>query len=547
MLHGAENAVGRGIKFMSNAKRRMDICFDATGASIVVEIDAYREGYEGIRKRGGRIRAITSITKENIRYCKKLAGMVDELRHLTDIKGGIAVTEREYMATTVLAKAKPLTEVTYSNVQEMVRQGQYIFDMFWEKAIPAGERIREIEEGIEPEFIETIKDPVRIQALGYDILRGGRKEVLIMFSTAKAFQRQERAGALQLLTKEIKKGSITAKILTPFSREVRSFVESLAWQQGGSRIVIQRVHPASQITTSLVVVDSRYSLAVEVKDDIKESSIEAMGLATFSNSKATVQTYVSIFNTLWKQAQLYEQLEVHDRMQKEFIDIAAHELRSPMQPIIGMSEILLHRITDKQNRELVNVIIRNAERLRQFSENILDVTRIESRSLQMHKEVFNVNEVIAKAVEDAMSLIGHNDSLRISFTPKGRVNVNADRARITQVVYNLLDNAIKFTKEGTILPSVKVIDGFAIVSIRDSGRGIDQEISPTLFSKFASKSEKGTGLGLFIAKNVVQSHGGRIWAENNADGRGATFTFSLPEARRRRPTNLISYDPLRMR
>jgi two-component system, OmpR family, sensor histidine kinase VicK len=531
VLYGAEKAVGKGIEFMSNVKKRMDVCFDTRGASIVVEIDAYREGYGGIRKRGGRIRAITDITKENVRYCKRLARMVDELRHMSDIKGGIAVTEGEYMATTVLAKAKPLTEVIYSNVPEMVKQGQYIFDVFWEKAIPAGERIMELEEGIKPEFIETIKDPDRIQALAYDILKGARTEALIMFSTAKAFRRQERAGVLQLLTKEIEKSGITAKILTPFDHEVRSFAERLALQGPyAGRIVIQHLHPASQPATSLLVVDGTYSLAVEVRDDTKETSIEAIGLATFSNSKATVQTYVSIFDTLWKQALLYEQLEVHDKIQKEFIDIAAHELRSPMQPIIGMSEILLHRITDEQNRELVNVILRNAERLRQLSENILDATKIESRSMHMHKEVFNVNEVIEKAVEDARSLIVHKDRLQISFAPKERVNVNADRARITQVIYNMLDNAIKFTKEGTILPSAKVVDGFVTVSIRDSGRGIDPEILPTLFSKFASKSEKGTGLGLFIGKSIVESHGGKIWARSNENGRGATFAFSLPVA-----------------
>ena len=532
VLYGAEKAVGRGIEFMSNAKKRMDICFDTRGASIVVEIDAYRDGYAGIRKRGGRIRAITDITRENVRYCKRLVGMVDELRHLSDIKGGIAVTEGEYMATTVLAKAKPLTEVIYSNVPEMVRQGQYIFDAFWEKAIPAGERIKEIEEGIKPDFIETIKDPARTQALGYDLLKGARKEVLIMFSTAKAFQRQGRAGLVQLLTKEIEKRDVTAKILTPFSDEVRFFVENLArqGQRYAGKIMVQHLPPASQTTTSLLIADSTYSLAVEVRDDTKETSTEAMGLASFSNSKATVQSYVSIFNTLWNQAQLYEQLEVHDRMQKEFIDIAAHELRSPMQPIIGMSELLLHKITDAENRELVNVIVRNAERLRQLSENILDVTRIESRSLHMRKEVFDVNQVIEKAVEDARSLIVHKDRLQISFAPKERVNVNADMARITQVIYNMLDNAIKFTKEGTILPGVKVLDGYVIVSIKDSGRGIDPEIFPTLFSKFASKSEKGTGLGLFIAKNVGQSHGGKVWARNNENGQGATFAFSLPVA-----------------
>jgi signal transduction histidine kinase len=283
---------------------------------------------------------------------------------------------------------------------------------------------------------------------------------------------------------------------------------------------------------SLLIVDGNHSLTVELKDDTKETSIEAMGLATFSNSKATVQTYVSVFNTLWKQAQLYERLKVHDRMQKEFIDIAAHELRSPMQPIIGMSEILLNRIEGKQEKEMVGVIIRNAERLRQMSENLLDVTRIESRSLHIHKERFDLNEVIEKAVDDAKSLAAakHGGRLRIHFVPKGHVGVNADRERIAQVVYNLLDNAVKFTKEGTILPSARVADGFAMVSVRDSGTGIDPEILPVLFSKFASNSERGTGLGLFIAKSVVQSHGGKIWARNNENGRGATFAFSLPVA-----------------
>jgi signal transduction histidine kinase len=519
---------------MSRAKKQMDICFDTSGASIVLEIDAYRKGYESIRKKGGRIRAITDITKENVEYCKKLGGLVDELRHLGGIKGGIAVTEGEYMATTALAKARPLTEVIYSNAPEMVRQGQYIFNTFWEKAVPASERIMELEEGVKPEFIKTIRDPVRIQALAYDLLREARNEVLIMFSTARAFQRQERAGGLQLLADVIEKKGVSAKILTPFNRGVRSFAEREGVvRQYGDRLAIQRLDSRSQTSMSLLIVDGSHSLAVELKDDTKETSIEAIGLATFSNSKATVQAYVSVFNALWRQAQLYERLKAHDRMQKEFIDIAAHELRSPMQPIIGMSEILLNRMEGTQDRELVGVITRNAERLRQLSENLLDVTRIESWSLHIHKERFDLNEVIEKAVEDAKSLAAARHGgkrLMISFMPKGRVDVNADRARIAQVVYNLLDNAVKFTKEGTILPSARIMDGFVVVSVRDSGTGIDPEISPVLFSKFASNSERGTGLGLFIAKSVVQSHGGKIWGRNNEDGMGATFEFSLPVA-----------------
>jgi two-component system sensor histidine kinase VicK len=153
ILYGVEDAVGRGIYFMSNVKNKMDICFDHRAPSIVVEIEEYSNGYIDIRKRGGKIRAFTEITKDNIHYCKKLMKLVDELRHLDGVKGGIAVSEREYMATTVQQETKPLTQVIYCNVKEVVEQGQYIFDMLWNQAISAEQKIREIEEGTEP--IET--------------------------------------------------------------------------------------------------------------------------------------------------------------------------------------------------------------------------------------------------------------------------------------------------------------------------------------------------------------------------------------------------------
>src|SRR5437867_1634286 len=146
ILYGAENAVARGVEFMANVKQRMDLCFDHRAPSIVIEVPDYRNGYAEVKKRGGAIRVVTEITNDNIQYCKKLMEMV-ELRHLPGVRGGIAVNESEYMATTVLEQAKPLTEVIYSNVPEMVSQGQHIFDIFWENAIPAAYRIEEIEHG----------------------------------------------------------------------------------------------------------------------------------------------------------------------------------------------------------------------------------------------------------------------------------------------------------------------------------------------------------------------------------------------------------------
>ena len=159
ILYEPENAVGRGVHFMRNVKKEMDIYFDHRAASIVVDIEEYRNGYIDIRKRGAKIRAFTEITKENIQYCKELMKLVDELRHLDGVKGGIAVSESEYMATTVLEESKPLTEVIYSNVKEVVEQGQYIFDTLWRSAISAEQKIKEIEEGVVQYRTGVIEDP----------------------------------------------------------------------------------------------------------------------------------------------------------------------------------------------------------------------------------------------------------------------------------------------------------------------------------------------------------------------------------------------------
>ena len=159
ILYGAENAVGRGVQFMQNVNRKMDIFFDHNAPSIVINIEEYRNGYGDIRKRGARIRAFTEITKENLPYCKELMKIVDELRHLDGVKGGIAVSESEYMATTILQESKPLTEVIYSNVKEVVEQGQYIFDTLWNSTIPAEQKIKEIEEGVTRYETRIIENP----------------------------------------------------------------------------------------------------------------------------------------------------------------------------------------------------------------------------------------------------------------------------------------------------------------------------------------------------------------------------------------------------
>ncbi|HEX2068160.1 MAG TPA: ATP-binding protein [Nitrososphaeraceae archaeon] len=232
-----------------------------------------------------------------------------------------------------------------------------------------------------------------------------------------------------------------------------------------------------------------------------------------------------------------EQLKVHDNMQKEFINIAAHELRTPIQPILSLTEVLRFKIKDTQYVDLLSIIRRNAKRLQRLTDTILDVTRIESHSLKLNKERFNLNDLISSIIDDYRNHIEKdNVEIKLLYKPNNKDNtifVEADRERLIQVISNLLDNAIKFTNDGTISIITEQRDSQVVVSIKDTGTGIDPEIMPRLFSKFVTKSERGgTGLGLFICKSIIEAHGGKIWAENNNniyDGKkGATFTFSLP-------------------
>jgi len=250
-----------------------------------------------------------------------------------------------------------------------------------------------------------------------------------------------------------------------------------------------------------------------------------------------------------------EQLKMRDKTQQEFIDVAAHELRTPIQPIISLSDILLHKIRDDESRPLIDVILRNAKRLQRLSQDILDITKLESGLFKLNKEHFNLKEAISNVLDDYINQIknsnknmklvygydkkeditqGEGEEVQLheqSVIQGNTIIVEADKVRIAQVIDNLLSNALRFTEEGAISISVENKDGQAVVNIKDSGQGIDPGIFPRLFTKFATRSETGgTGLGLFISKSIIEAHGGKIWAGNNSDGKGATFSFSLPLA-----------------
>jgi signal transduction histidine kinase len=228
------------------------------------------------------------------------------------------------------------------------------------------------------------------------------------------------------------------------------------------------------------------------------------------------------------------QLRQNDKLQKEFINMAAHELRTPIQPILGLTDVLLDKTSDPHQSQLLEVIMRNARRLQRLSGDILDVSKIESSSLKLSKTPMELNEVIQTVINDFEngSKLERNKNVKIFFQPKDSIIVYVDKDRIFQVLSNLLNNALKFTKHGTVMININLDDrenNKAVkVTIQDTGIGITQELMPNLFSKFVTSSYNGTGLGLFISKGIIEAHGGRIWAENNSNGVGASFSFSLP-------------------
>jgi two-component system sensor histidine kinase VicK len=435
---------------------------------------------------------------------------------------------------------KRLRSVYGNKFNEILGQEDYISDPFWNKVIPSEQEIKEIEkENSKSDILQIIREPAEIQKLGFKLVRSAKEDVLIIFSTANAFHRQERIGGVQLL-KEIATANrgVNIRILTPADEKLREITSELKQQQ--KRIEVRPIEESLRTKVTVLIVDRKYSLAVELRDDTSDSVYNAIGLATYSNCKSTAISYVAIFESLWKQVELIEQvtelsekLKDQEKVHKEFINIAAHELRSPVQPILGLAEMLRSKkeIEIGKQEELLTVIIRNAKRLKELTENILDVTRIEDQSLKLHKEVVNIDDLIVNTLEDVKIQTDNKQNIRLIHDKSKKESpllAEADRGRLTQVISNLISNAVKFTMEGTITVIAEKRNTELLIRVKDTGMGINADIMPRLFEKFATRSERGIGLGLFVSKSIIEAHGGKIWAENNADGRGATFYFTLP-------------------
>ena len=688
------------LKTMSNVKEEALVCADANSAAFSMNVAPIKKGYSDFKRRKVRIKFLTEITSQNLQCVKELMGYA-EVKHMDTVKGNMAVSETEYIATATLEGTKPITQAIYSNAKPILEQQRYFFENLWVKAIHADQRIREIEEGIEPDitniidsqediisrarhvietsnhlsvcsdfgglrmiesiasdlikkileksqkgehkgvkwigtinkedrdlvqrflalgmeikhliytplnfsvtdkefnftvsnmvagsiasnvlvsnelpyikqfnslfeklwsqgvsatdrileiekgvepdFFEVIYDKNKAAELLLSLSRLAKEEILFLLPNDKALVRMKKLGVLDILQKASLRG-VTVRVICPDTGANSEIVERLGVE---SQIKLVK---GTESQSGIMIIDSSRFISAELVNPTLETFSEAVGITLYSNSKRSTSMLRSFFNSFWNQAELYKRLELQEKMEKEFINMAAHEIRTPVQPLLGMSDILMSQFEEEEEeeeqqegekknkkeiavtKEEIEMIARNAKRLERLTSDILDVSRIESNTLKLKEERIDLNEKIRNVVNDEKSTIPKEKELEIIFDQResAQLFVKGDKSRLFEVLTNLIGNAIKFTDSGgtiTVTAEKSAAKKEVMVSIKDTGNGIDSEILPRLFAKFVSKSDNGTGLGLYLSKGIIQAHGGRIWAENNKERKGATFRFTLP-------------------
>ena len=399
------------------------------------------------------------------------------------------------------------------------------------------------------------------------------KEIMALFPTVSSLQSFYRLSLLSQLMAAIENNiksnvdddddidrGLKIRFLIPFDKALDEITQKFRQYKGILINYVDEIKEYSIDRSVLLIIDKKVSIIIGIneQDDInnnkdgdknnsllKSKSIFLYNKDDNDASKSAVFSHITAFEIIWNQAETKKMLENADKAKEDFINICAHELRSPIQPILGLSILVKNKISDANQLEMLDVIIRNAKRLKRLADDLLEVTKIESNSIKLDKEKFNLNDFVNDVLIDYSDKIlkeDFNNNYTLSIIksiPSDIVFfVNVDKDRLTQVIFNILNNAVRASGDAihdgnlekvTIQFSLTQIATKEIqISVKDMGAGIDAQILSKLFNKFITKSGKGIGLGLFIAKSIIESHGGRIWAENNKEEKGATFYFTLP-------------------
>lgn len=529
IVQGIDNIMEAVVGALNGTKQRWDACLDAAIPHMSVKMVS--KAHQEARKRKVAIRYIIDITKDNLDSCKQLmANTGAEVRHSPGIQGSFGVSDDEYLCVIRTTEPGDYIYGIKSTLPPVVQHHKSIFDIMWKTAIPGRLRIRELEEGVSIPMLELLENTRESLNLAYSKIMLAKSEVLIIFSTPNALRRSLRGNGLVLLKTTISR-NVKVMLLIPNDPRLENEIRDL--KSAIPQLEIRSIDESLKTRITIIVIDRAESFIFETKDDNAVTLENALGESTHYNSGATSLSFASIFYSVWRQAELYEKLKEMESVKDEFINIAAHELRTPVLPIVLSAENLEDSLPENEN---VKVILRNAKRMTKLAGDILDVSKIESKTFKLQKQSTNIIQLIEEAIQDARLKIPEGQQVEIIFEsrlPRASEEIVIDKNRIRQVLENLLANAINFTDNGSIRVTIErdaERQGFVLVSIKDSGNGIDPLIADKLFGKFVTSLQKakGTGLGLFLCKAIVEQHGGRIWGKNNNETNGATFAFTLP-------------------
>jgi two-component system, OmpR family, sensor histidine kinase VicK len=433
---------------------------------------------------------------------------------------------------------KRLEDFYGKNIKNFIGNTQFVFDTFWDKAIPTPDEIQEIKDDKSNKpSLKVIENPEEAIRTAINLVQSAEDEVLLLFSSANGFNRRMVLGdgflTLQRLQDKTK-GNIKLRILTPFDKKIVDAVSKLM----AKGVDIKYLPEALSLTVTFLIVDRKFSMTAELVNDYTEISAESIGLSTFSNSKSTVLYYISMFENLWKQSDLYEktenlyqQLKNTNETHIQFIKETAHEIRNPIQSILGLAEVMLSNknLDAGHIEDLVRIIIKNAKKIKILTDNILEAARIDSNLLTLNMEEFDLVGLVKDLLKDLKNQIRDKNINLILKCNEESISLIADKLRLNQVFLNIINNAIKVAQqEGEIIVFLeRQDDNMVLVRITDNGPGIPSNLKDKIFNKFVTGSTSGTGLGLYICKNIIEKHGGKIWADNNKN-KGANFNFTMP-------------------
>jgi two-component system sensor histidine kinase VicK len=597
VLYGVQTVINAVQQFLHETNTTVCACVDYTRPSLAINIQTLKEAFLNAKQRGVKLRYITEITKDNICYSRELLTMVDELRHLDGIKGNFYISEKGYLApATFHEKGKPASQIIYSNVKEIIKHQGYVFDTLWSKAVPAEQKIREIEEGIEPEFFEIISDAGKAADVYVNLAKSVKKQAFLVIPNSRAMVRDKRLGVLDYLVEasskikalegvtnktDSREEKDAIKIICPLDEKNREIVKWISDKAPSIKILRSSIKSSSTI----FLADNQKFFRAELRENKEEEEdfTSAIGLALYSNSKASITSFESIFDLLWnsqivnekletgvlKQEEMRKELErinkelsVMNKYKDDFVMRISSESATILTDAKVLTEVLLETkdlgsLTNMQYT-VVKVIYETIAKINLLVKDLLDIYRLDRGVLRLSKAHVNIANLIAQTLseEDLSKLISENkieinqDTSMIAPTE----TVCCDPERLQQVISNLLRNAIEFVpsdgrgritirvekqkqkkdredNEGNKKPQeiTFIIEDNGIAVTKDEVQGLFQKFYLIDTKNAFTKRQKFTTLGLSVSRGIIETHGGRMWIDETYKG-GASFKFTLPIA-----------------